>query len=288
MKRVIKQMILFCQHLLATISFFAKLLVYRNFSNYLDRKYSGKVAVLANGPSLKGVLPMLTLDSFKDTDFVVLNFFAFDDTFFKIRPKHYCLADPMFFQKNHRIEDVRKLYKILNDKVDWNMNVYIPADMKKKFISFAGISNPCIKIIPINAKVDFHGFECLRNCAYEHNWTMPLIHTVALMAIYVAINSGYEEIDLYGVDHTYFGTLCVNEENQLCNVDTHFYDNGKPALKPIIRNDNDQIWKMSDYLTSLAGIFKGHDLLASYARYKGVRILNCTRGSMIDSYERLI
>lgn len=32
---------------------------------------------------------------------------------------------------------------------------------------------------------------------------MPSVVTVALMAIYVGINSGYSEIDLYGVDHTF-------------------------------------------------------------------------------------
>lgn len=41
---------------------------------------------------------------------------------------------------------------------------------------------------------------------------MPSVVTVALMAIYVGINSGYSEIDLYGVDHTFFDSLTVNSK----------------------------------------------------------------------------
>lgn len=45
--------------------------------------------MLANGPSMKNVLPRLTTDEFKNTDFIVLNFFGSMDIFTQIRPKHF-------------------------------------------------------------------------------------------------------------------------------------------------------------------------------------------------------
>jgi hypothetical protein len=72
----------------------------------------------------------------------------------------------------------------------------------------------------------------------------------------------------------------------LCSVDTHFYDGGISILKPLIRNDNDEIWKISDYLEAVMYMFKSHDQLNEYAKYLKVTILNYTSCSMIDSYER--
>ena len=33
-------------------------------------------------------------------------------------------------------------------------------------------------------------------------------------------------------------------------------------------------------------LFRGHEVLQAFAERQGVRIVNCTRGSMIDAYER--
>ncbi len=46
---------------------------------------------------------------------------------------------------------------------------------------------------------------------------MPLAQTVANMVIYVGTNSGYQQIGLYGVDHTFFDSMCVDGNNRLCN-----------------------------------------------------------------------
>jgi hypothetical protein len=127
MKQAIRNTLKFSKDTVGFICFLLSLIRYRSFSNPIKKKYSGTVAVLANGPSLKEVLPRLTTDEeFKNIDFIVMNFFAFDDVFFKIKPKHYCLADPMFFKENHQINDVKRLFNILQNNVNWDLNIYIP------------------------------------------------------------------------------------------------------------------------------------------------------------------
>lgn len=287
MKVFIKSALRFLKKSVYFLLFILKLCYRKSYTNPFKRVYSGTVAVLANGPSLKEVITRVETDvEFQGVDFIVLNYFAFEDVFFRIKPKHYCLADPMFFGDSHRKADALRLFSILQDRVDWDLNIYVPKKGLKPFRAFSKLTNSHLHIIALNTE-EYRGYESLRFKFYEKGLSMPRIQTVANMAIYVGINSGYSRINLYGVEHTFLDSLCVNDQNQLCNRDKHFYDKEEAPLKPIIKTDSlDEVWKISDYLMAIAWMFKSHDLLAAYANYKGVHIVNSTKGSMIDSYER--
>jgi hypothetical protein len=286
MKRIVKCILNFCMDSWNFIIFVALLLMRGAYKNKLYNKYKGTVAVLANGPSLKDELPRLHTDKeFENVDFIVLNFFAFEETFFQIKPKHYCLADPMFFQDSNRSEDVKKLFKILETQIDWDLNIYIPSGRYNNFIKFSKLKNKHLSIVKTNEFI-YSGFEKLRHVFYRKGLSMPRIQTVANLAIFIGLNSGYSNLRLYGVDHTFVGNLEINDKNQLCSSDTHFYDSGISILKPLIRNDNDQGWQISDYLEAIAYMFKSHDQLSQYAQYLKINIVNCTSCSMIDSYVR--
>lgn len=255
-----------------------------NKIGYSSNKGRNIISVLANGPSLKQVL---VSKSFSDEDLIVVNFFAFDDSFFSLKPKHYCLVDPMFFIRQHNYENVAKLYEIFNNKINWDLNLYIPSKYYKKFKSFSNISNNHINIIPVN-NIPYDGFPTLTHYLYKNGFSAPTFFTVANMAEYVAINLGYNLIQLYGVDHTFFDGLCVNASNQVCCKQVHFYDETTEVnYVPIKRNDNGKYWKMSDYIHSIANMFGSHDAIAKYADYIGCKVINCTKGSLIDSFDRL-
>lgn len=255
-------------------------------SNRIYSDKQGTVAVLANGPSLKKELPkIMTSNEFKNVDFVVLNYFANQDVFFELRPQHYCFVDPMFFEPTHREKEVANIFNILNEKVDWKINVYIPSNRKKEFLKFSGLDSSFININGVNA-TSYSGYEKLRNYFYKVGLSMPEPGTVANLAIFISLKKGYNEVRLYGVDHTYFDSICVNNKNELCIKEAHFY-NQNVKLKPIIRIDNQKVYSVSDYLHSRLLMFRSHDYLNSYAEYLGVKIINNTEGSMIDSYPRM-
>lgn len=285
MKKIIKRCFYAGKDSVKFVQFLMEIFFRGKLRNPFNRKYSGKVAVLANGPSLKDVLPKLQSENFSDTDFIVMNFFGLGEMFIRIKPEHYCLADPMFFHSSYKEKEVKNLFSILNEKVDWEMNIYIPKVLMNDFKSFSSLSNSYIRLIPLNF-INYKGFECFRYFFYKHGLSMPTAQTVANMAIYVGINSGYHQIDLYGVDHTFFDGMCVDENNRLCNKETHFYDSGEVILKPILNTGNSQVWKIGDYVTAIGKMFISHDLLESYARYRNVHIVNCTKCSLIDSYDR--
>ncbi|GHV47600.1 hypothetical protein FACS1894181_01370 [Bacteroidia bacterium] len=287
MKKILNRVVKFIKETNEFVCFLVALIIQGSFANPIKKKYSGTVAVLANGPSLKEVIPKLTTKEFENIDFIVMNFFALDDVFFKIKPKHYCLADPMFFKANHRIDDVSKLFNILQNKVDWKLNLYLPSIRYKEFIAFSKLNNDNIQIVKTNY-VGFRGYEVFRNYFYKKGLSSLGLSSVALLAIYIGIQCGYNEEQLYGVDHTFFDNLFVNDKNQLYSKYSHFdTDKTVTTLSPLLRNDTDCFWRISDYIYQQSKIFKNHDISAKYAQYMNVLIINCTKNSLIDSYNRI-
>ena len=246
-----------------------------------------KVRVLANGPSLNQFLEDNKGNSnLNDFDYIVMNYMPMHEDFELYKPKFLCLADPMFFQFSHRIDEVRKLFKVLNSIVHWEMIIVIPHNRIKEFQNFNYIHNPNLKVKPINSYT-YAGLAKFRNSAYNLNFSMPGIYTVANLAIFTAINMNYKYIEVYGIDHNFFDSMFVTDDNVLCNRMKHFYSN-EVSLMPILRNDNGKNYKIADYTQSISNMFKSHDLLSSYAAFKNIEILNCSKDSMVDSYKKRI
>lgn len=249
-----------------------------------SKSKSGVIAVLANGPSLRNVLPFLEKgDDFKKVEFSVQNFFGFEDVFFRIRPKYYALADPMFIKKNHRYEEVVRLFDILQNKVDWDLTLYIPFDIKE-FISYSKISNSNIRLVHVET-IEAKCWEKLKMWLYSKGMACPFIGSVVQLNIFAAINEGFDEIHLYGVDHTMICNLALNEKNQLCNKYEHFSDSQPPTMQPIIRYDG-IVYPVSEFLMFNGKLFEAHEQLKKYSEYHHSLIINYTPKSMIDCYER--
>ncbi|MBR2628426.1 MAG: hypothetical protein IKD24_01950, partial [Alistipes sp.] len=69
---------------------------------------------------------------------------------------------------------------------------------------------------------------------------------------------------------------------------SHYYDSSPTVAEPIYYNATNppRPYTMYSYLAETAELFRGHEVMRDYAAEQGVRIVNCTRGSMIDAYER--
>ena len=251
------------------------------------KTHSGNFTVLANGPSLKHTLATFKEKGFpNDTEYSVMNFFAFTPEFCMMKPRYYCLADPMFCRENFRINDVRKLYSILQNDVDWPMKLFIPRwFLKENFSKMSNLTNPNIEIIVLNSRAYEGQNKKIKMFLYKSGLSLPC-DTVAQVCIYIGINMGYDKINLYGMEHTFFKNLIVDKECRLCSVEEHFYEN-KHELKPLLRNINGQQYLVSEYMLQMGKMFETHDILNEYADRLGCKILNYTPETMIDSYERI-
>lgn len=277
-----------------TLFFFSAVAVKEGFSNRvakagaIDMNPEGCIAILGNGPSLKAEMQLLSeREEWTKMDTMAVNFFALSDEFIALRPKYYILSDPQFFRKAGRSERRDLLYDTLS-RVDWQMTLYVQCYNPEHFDYAAAVgNNPNIRIVPFHT-IPYRGYRCLEHWCYRHGLGSGNFGTVVQNGIFVALLLGYKQIELYGVDHTLLDGLMVNEQNQLCRTISHYYDGAPTEPTPIYVNATNppQPYTMSSYLAETAELFRGHEVLERYARSRGARILNRTRGSLIDSYER--
>ncbi|MDE6445782.1 MAG: hypothetical protein K2L06_02825 [Alistipes sp.] len=284
----------FLRNLYETAFYFLVMAVKENFRNYIGR--AGTVgtpaptmAVLGNGPALADELPRLLEETKRgeERDFMAVNFFAEDDRFAELRPAYYVLSDPMFFRDTAQRDRVAALYRTLNERVAWPMHLYVQYYNPERFDYRAALPNPNIRIIPFHTQM-YRGFRRLEFRLYRRGLGSANFGTVVQVGEYIALLLGYKRIELYGVDHTLLDGLCVDGENRLCRADRHYYDGEEAAApRPMFRKVPPQPYTMSVYLAEVAELFRGHEVLRDYAATLGARIVNCTRGSMIDAYEKV-
>lgn len=256
-------------------------------------QFSGTAYVLVNGPSLRETYEKYDKGELVITnDCFMVNLSALDPHFKQIKPKHYCISDPMFYYDYLPKKDqIRQMYDIFEKEVDWDMYFYLcfsTEEEYRKIIEYSGIKNPHIKWVFMNRKTCANLRPKLRNKLYLTGYFMPEDGTIANTAIYLALIEGYKEIRLYGADHNMFLELAVNEKNELCSLDSHFYDKEKPKMKVFKNVDPnvDKAFRVHEFMYVLYIMFQSHALLRELADYIGARIINCTPRSMIDSYER--
>ena len=279
-----------------TLLFFAAMAVKEDFRNHVARagtaagmNPSRRLAVLGNGPSLRDELPrLIARREWERTDMMAVNFFALGDEFTVVRPKYYVLSDPQFFRRAGRSERVENLYRALGERVDWPMTLYVQYYNPERFDYRAAVGdNPNIRIVPFHTLV-FRGLRSVEFWCYRHGLGSGNLGTVVQNGEFIGLLLGYRQIDLYGVDHTLLDGLTVDDRNRLCRTQSHYYDSAPAAPEPIFVNATDppRPYTMHTYLAETAELFRGHEVLRDYARSIGARIINRTRGSMIDAYER--
>ena len=249
---------------------------------YKNSGINQSIYVLANGPSLNEEIVELRQQGtlFKEPLFVV-NFFGLSPSFSELKPSRYCLADSGFFIDRLRVDETSHLIGILNKEVTWSMNLYVQdacySIAKKKII------NENIRVVPIST-LHYSGFECIRSYFYRKGWSTPSFVNVLMMVEYVCLNEGFKTIYLYGADHTFLNNLIVGDDNVLYVNDEHFY--GKEKTIADI-HPNGKPWRVAEFIYDKYLTFIEHDVMRRYADYLGAKIINCTKGSLIDSYVRL-
>lgn len=282
----------FLRNLYETAFYFAVMAVKENFRNYVGRAGTvgapkPSVLILGNGPSLAEDLPrLIARGEHTAKDIMAVNYFALDERFTTVRPAYYVLSDPMFFRDSVCRDRVAELYRTLAEKVTWPMNLYVQYYNPEGFDYRAALPNSNIRIVRFHTQM-YRGFRSLEFWLFRRGLGSANFGTVVQVGEYVALLLGYKRIELYGVDHTLLDGLCVDDGNRLCRIDRHYYDGAEAAApQPIYKKVPHVPYTMADYLAKVAELFRGHEVLRDYAAALGARIVNRTRGSMIDAYER--
>ena len=282
----------FVRNAFDTVTFFALMAWKENFRDYIRRagpvgNPTDEILLLANGPSLAEDLPrLIEAGEHLRCDSLAVNYFAEDDRFVVVRPKYYVLSDPTFFRRCCDWERVQRLYATLNERVEWPMTLYVQYYNPEHFDYRTALPNPNIHIVPFHSQV-YRGFPSWEFACYRRGWGSGNFGSVIQNGEFIALHLGYKTLRLYGVDHTFFDGLCVDDNNRLCMRRTYFYDT-EPQLKPLMLTSVNppRPYTIAEYLAEKSELFRGHEVLRDYARSLGARIINATRGSQIDAYER--
>lgn len=285
MKSILKRVYIWTTVLFQTIVSLLSVLIFsRCFASRQMKKQSkikrkNDAIVLGNGPSLKPIVS----DKLKelmdiDADIVAVNFFCSSSYFSIIKPELYVIADPAYFQYSKEEWIERQKEKTIECllKVDWKMQLYIPANAKGSPLSEKLLVNDYIDLCFYNL-VPVTAFKCVERFLFKNNYGILLPETVLNCAIFLLINLNYKNIYLLGADHTWLKEVNVNEKNEVVMGYEHFY--GDPN---VVKLDS----TLSEWLYTQYSCFKVHDRLREYADYMKVNVYNSTRGSFIDAYER--
>jgi hypothetical protein len=268
-----------------TLKWVLRIAIHNNqlyFVNHLNKlRFSHSntlLKILGNGKSLNDVINSFENDS---CDFMVVNMQVLSDSYQKIKPKYYVLADPYFFSRKEGDEILEKIKK----ETSWKMILFVPSwrkVLKKVKLKFADSSN--VEVIPYNA-MPFHGFESIKRTLYKYNLSCPTVTNVLVGAIYISICMKYDVIQLYGVEHNWTKYLSVNEANEVCIEDPHFYDKTESKLR-VWNEGTGRNEKFCDVLKMYAGMFESYWELEHMAKREKVQIVNCTKGSFIDAFKK--
>ena len=261
-----------------------------SFEKFPDRDINNgkKCIVMGNGPSLKSLLNDYENGIAKiDDDCFVVNFFPLNPLFYRLKPKYLFWSDYVFIQDTEgSTEKVRKMYDEMQEKVDWDLTIYLNAPWKKdnkRLIAYSKLTNPHIRFVSLNRNYCDNLCPQIRHRLYKSGYFMPTEGTVVNTAIYVALLQGFKEIELYGSELSMFKDLEVGDDNQLYIVQKHFYEKDYKVKQT---TDGGGKAYVHTYMYYMYAMFYSHYLLEEFSKYMDAHIINCTPNSMIDVYDR--
>lgn len=238
----------------------------------------GVLVIMGNGPSLADTITQKG-EVLSSNDTLAVNFAANTEEFFRLKPNHYLIADPHFF--NSEDPNVARLWQNIS-AADWGMTLHLPASARKSNIvsrlKEKGISIEFFNMTP------GEGFDWLCHPLFRRGLAMPRPRNVLIPAIMEGIRMGYGEIIVVGADHTWPHTLYVDDRNRVVTVQPHFYKEDPAELDRIA-----EIYAgvhIHKVLESMVVAFRSYHQIRGYADKRGVSVYNATPGSLIDAFTR--
>lgn len=238
------------------------------------QKDNGKtLSVLLNGPSLTETVRHL--DRAK-TDVMMVNDSVKTGLYREIKPEYFCLADFLYFRST---KENYMFFKTM-EEVNQDVVLFYPGNFNQAVILWGRDFNIC----PVYAVSKFWDVEAYSYRLLKQNLISPYFINVGIMALYVGIQLGYKNIILHGADMSLFKNLSVNEDMQVEAVIGHYYE--KEPKKINQTKMFSRSYNMTHEMRTLYQTFAQFSVIARYATDAGVRILNMSRESMLDCFEK--
>lgn len=215
----------------------------------IGQKKSDVCYICALGPSLKQV----DLSKIDGDTIVVNRFYKIGRSYPTFTPTYYLMIDALFKNKENRSDFVECINQYKDKDTIYLLNSVL--SYEKELI---GEELPNIYFLSCFKGVFNHTKKLFINKV------MPAFGNVACTAIAVAMSLGYNKIVLLGCDFNSFASATRN----------HCY----------AEDSTTRLHKMSYELFCYSFVADMHDELQRYATEHDIRIVNSTKGSLIDAY----
>ena len=100
------------------------------------------------------------------------------------------------------------------------------------------------------------------NAFYKRNLAMPQSQNVLVACLFIAINMRFKQIYLAGADHNWLESLFVNQDNQLCIKEFHFYTEKPNELKYQLfykNHETKEMFSVKEILQTFSKVFEGYE-----------------------------
>ena len=247
-------------------------------------------SILGNGPSLNQALAD-NLDFLKETDIYCVNLFALSTVYASLKPQNYVLLDPAFFmfsEQNDGRQDIKKTFDAIIQQTDWPMRLFVPARSKSSYIvKKLKQERPNIQICFFNYTI-VRGFPIFRHWFFKHNLGMPQCQNILAASLYVALLQDYKNIYLFGADHSWHEEIRITEQNEFEMRQVHFYDNANNVKhEKVVDVRNNSRPRLHAQFLSLHKVFYSYEILETFAKSRHINVLNASRKTYIDAFERV-
>ncbi len=253
-----------------------------------DKKHPNCI-VLGNGPSLKRDLDTYP-EFLENKDLFGVNFFWKTDLFTRLKPRYYVIQSESYWlnegKKDFNAKGRKMTFDGLVEKTQWSMTLFVPS-FSKKFKKWQQTiaQNKNIRISFYNA-TPAEGFDSLNIWLMKKNLAMPRPHNVLIPSVKIAVDLGYKHIYLLGADHTWLKDLFVADNNEVYLTQKHFYNEKQARPEVMYQGQTTKVRNLPQVLMKFVYAFNSYFELKKYAKKKNSHILNATKGSFIDAFDR--
>jgi hypothetical protein len=278
---------IFVDNFLKTVLSIVRILLFSRFSVEIPKTSNDEIILLGNGPSFKSDF-LKHEKFFQEKETLCVNHFPSTEYYVKLMPKYYILAGPELWLDDigqKYIFNSNTLFQNMAKYTSWEIKCFVPFEAKKHLRWRDHLkSNKNIKIIYYN-NIAIDGFPWFKNLLFRLNLGMPSPHNIMIPALMISIAMGFNKIYLSGADHSWLSEISVTDSNEVLLNHKHFYDEG--SSKPTAMH-NRGVGKrpLHEILHKFMISFEGYFAIDSYAKKRQIKILNTTKNSFIDAFER--
>jgi len=259
-------------------------LVRFGFSSPLQsRSISKNANIILHGESLNSVT------EFPDGDFLCCNQICTTSLYSSLKPKHYVLLDPQYYDRrmSKAGKPIRENTLIeINRSTNWDLSLYFPLEAKSEKLE-EYFDNPHIDL-KYFSKAPIPTSDFISKVLFFKTTMMPPLFNVSIAVISMAVKLGYKNINIYGLDLTYYKYFFVDSNNKSYVKNSHFYeDEGSSPFMVASKALGGYVEGSSTtFFQRMYQSLYAHELLAKLISQADIQIINHSIDSVVDVYKR--